>query len=78
MSDTEKLVKSLGKPKKPKKITPEALQLIYRDLENRIREKVSAKVTIKPAHDKKGRIEIEYNSQEELEGIVDKITKGDQ
>ena len=76
--ETEKLVKSLGKPKKPKKITPEALQLIYRDLENRIREKVSAKVTIKPANDKKGRIEIEYNSQEELEGIVDKITKGDQ
>ena len=76
--ETEKLVKSLGKPKKPKKITPEALQLIYRDLENRIREKVSAKVTIKPANDKKGRIEIEYNSQEELEEIVDKITKGDQ
>ncbi len=75
--DTEKLVKTLGKPKKKKKMTPEALQLIYRQLEDRIREKIGAKVEIKPADEKKGRIEIEYFSQDELEGIVEKITKGE-
>lgn len=73
--DTEKLVKSLGKPKKPKKLTPEALQLIYRQLENKIRENIGAKVSIKPSDEKKGRIEIEYYSQEELEEIVNKIIK---
>ena len=73
--DTEKLVKSLDKPKKTKKLTPEALQLIYRQLEDRIREKIGAKVSIKPADEKKGRIEFEYFSQEELEEIVNKITK---
>lgn len=73
--DTEKLVKSLDKPKKTKKLTPEALQLIYRQLEDRIREKIGAKVNIKPADEKKGRIEFEYFSQEELEEIVNKITK---
>lgn len=73
--DTEKLVKSLGKPKKPKKLTPEALQLIYRQLENKIRENIGAKVSIKPSDEKKGRIEIEYFSQEELEEIVNKIIK---
>ena len=73
--DTEKLVKSLGKPKKPKKLTPEALQLIYRQLEDKIRESIGAKVSIKPADEKKGRIEIEYFSQEELEEIVNKIIK---
>lgn len=73
--DTEKLVKSLGKPKKPKKLTPEALQLIYRQLEDRIREKVGAKTVIRPSDEKKGRIEIEYFSQEELEEIVNKITR---
>ena len=73
--DTEKLVKSLGKPAKPKKMTPEALQLIYRQLEDRIREKIGAKVSIKPSDEKKGRIEIEYFTQEELEEVVNKITK---
>ncbi len=74
--ETEKLVKSLGRPKKPKKMTPEALQLIYKKLEDRIREKIGARVVIK-GDQKKGKIEIEYFSQEELEQIVDKITKGD-
>lgn len=71
--DTEKLVKSLGKPKKQKKLTPEALQLIYRQLEDKMRERVGAKTLIKPIDEKKGRIEIEYYSQEELEEIVNKI-----
>ena len=75
--ETEKLVKSLGRPKKPKKMTPEALQLIYKKLEDQIREKIGAKVIIK-GDQRKGKIEIEYFSQEELEQIVDKITKGEQ
>lgn len=74
--ETEKLVKSLGKPKKAKKMTPEALQLIYRQLEDRVREKVGAKVTVRAADEKRGRIEIEYFTQDELEAIVDKITNG--
>lgn len=75
--ETEKYVKSLSKPKRKKKLTPEALQLIYRQLEDKIREKIGAKVTIKAADDKKGRIEIEYYSQDELESIVEKISKGE-
>ena len=74
--ETEKYVKSLGKPKKTKKLTPEALQLIYRQLEDKMREKIGARITVKPADEKKGRIEIEYFSQDELEEIVDKIIKG--
>ena len=74
--DTEKLVKSLGKPKKKKPMTPEQLQLIYRQLEDRLIKSIEAKATIKPADNKKGKIEIEYYSQDELEAIVDKIVKG--
>ena len=73
--DTEKLVKSYGKPKKEKKLTPEALQLIYHKLEDQIRESIGAKVTINPKDEKKGKIEIEYYSQNELEEIVGKIAK---
>ena len=75
--ETEKLVKSVGKPKKIKKMTPEALQLIYRQLEDRIREKVGAKVSVKATDEKRGKIEIEYFTQDELEAIVDKITGGE-
>ncbi len=71
---TEKEVKALGKPKKKKKLTPEALNLIYRKLEDQIRTKIGAKVTISPRDEQKGKIEIEYYSQNELEEIVNKIT----
>lgn len=73
--DTEKLVKAMGKPKKEKKLTPEALQLIYRKLEDKMRESVGAKVTINAKDSQKGTIEIDYFSQDELEEIVNRITE---
>ncbi len=73
--ETEKLVNSLVKPKKEKKPTPEALQLIYRKLEDQIRDSIGAKVVINPKNEKRGKIEIEYFSQNELEEIVNKISK---
>jgi ParB family chromosome partitioning protein len=74
--DTEKLVKSYGKPKKKKPMTSEQLQLIYHQLEERIIKSLEAKATIKPSDNKKGKIEIEYYSQEELESIAEKIVRG--
>ena len=71
---TEKEIKALGKPKKNKKLTPEALNLIYRKLEDQVRAKLGAKVNIIPKDEKKGKLEIEYFSQSELEEIVNKIT----
>jgi ParB family chromosome partitioning protein len=71
---TEKEIKALNKPKKPRKLTSEALNLIYRKLEDQMREKLGAKVNIIPKDDQKGKIEIEYYSQTELEEIVNKIT----
>ncbi len=74
--ETEKLVKNLDTPQKKSKgnKTSEQLQLIYNTLEDRIREKIGAKITINPKNEKKGKIEIEYNSQSELEEIVNRIT----
>ncbi len=74
--DTEKLVKSLGKPKKKKPITSDQLQLIYHQLEDNIIKSIEAKATIKAIDNKKGKIEIEYYSQDELETIVEKIIRG--
>ena len=74
--ETEKLVKQEYKPKTEKKKSSEALELIYRKLEDRIRESLGTKVAIHAKDDKKGKIEIEYYSQEELENLVNHIVSG--
>lgn len=73
--EVEKAVKLLGKEKKEKKKKPddEALELIFRDLEERMKTAMGTKVNISRKDKNKGRIEIEYYSESELERIVDLI-----
>ncbi|GMQ58592.1 ParB/RepB/Spo0J family partition protein [Vallitalea sediminicola] len=73
--DTEKLIKSIIKPKIPKKESPneEALTTIYKDLEDRFKEIFGTKVTINRKNKKKGKIEIEYYSDDELERLIELI-----
>jgi len=75
--DTEKLVKNLQneKPDAPltgKKIDPQLLA-VYRDLEEQMKALLGTKVFINPKDDKKGKLEIEYYSQDELDRIIDLI-----
>lgn len=71
--EVEKLVKLLGKPKKPKKAKEEDkdLSFVYKDLEERMKQAVGTKVTINRRDNSKGKVEIEYYSQSELERIVE-------
>lgn len=74
--EIEKLVKLLGKePKKKKEAEPEdkSLEVIFQDLENRMKSIMGTKVSINKKDKNKGRIEIEYYSAAELERIVDLI-----
>lgn len=73
--EIEKIVKSLGKePKKrEKKQEDEALELIFRELEDRMKSVMGTKVNISRKDKTKGRIEIEYYSEAELERIVELI-----
>ena len=71
--ETEKLVKDYNKPKKEKKEISEAIQLIYNKMEDDFRSRLGTKVKISPKDEKKGKIEIEYYSQEELENIFNQI-----
>lgn len=69
--DTEKLVKLVLSPKTPKvkkKLTHEE---IYHDMEERMKEIFGSKVSIQRKSEHKGKIEIEYYSDEELERILD-------
>ena len=75
--DTEKLVKNIQneKPDAPlsgKKIDPQLLA-VYRDLEEQMKALLGTKVFINPKDDKKGKLEIEYYSQDELDRIIDLI-----
>lgn len=70
--EVEKLMKSLQKekPKKPEK-EETAYDYIYKDMEEKMKEILGTKVTVCHKADHKGKIEIEYYSNEELERIYD-------
>lgn len=69
--ETEKLVKSLKNPKKEvNKTTPEH-QFIYNDIAEKMKSIMGTKVNINAKANGKGKIEIEYYSEEELERIYD-------
>ena len=70
--ETEKLVKSVLEPAAPKKtVTNTAEDAIYQSLEEKMKSIVGTKVSINRKKNNKGKIEIEYYSQEELERIID-------
>lgn len=72
--ETEKLVRELlNPPKEPekKKKDTAAQDLVYERLEEKIKGIIGSKVAIRRKNNDKGRIEIEYYSQDELERIVE-------
>ena len=68
--DTEKLVKELKKPKKEKEKPVIQNAFVYEDLEERIKSIIGSKVHVNHKANGKGKIEIEYYSQEDLERIT--------
>lgn len=74
--ETEKLVKKIQQEKEQpeqketKKADPK-MEAIYRDLEEKMKGILGTKVSINQKDDKKGKIEIEYYSMEELDRIID-------
>lgn len=71
--ETEKLVKDIKSPKKEKPKKEVVNNFLYKDLENRMKEVMGTKVNIASKGKGKGRIEIEYYSEDELERMFDMI-----
>ncbi|WP_367568649.1 ParB/RepB/Spo0J family partition protein [Lacrimispora sp.] len=73
--EVERLVKSLSRKKieKEKPEEEETLTLIFRELEDRMKTAMGTKVSINRKDKNKGRVEIEYYSEVELERIVELI-----
>ena len=68
--DIEKIVRTENKPKLIKKKN-EKLEALYRDIENKLKASIGTKVTITAKGDEKGKMEIEFYSQDDLQKIMD-------
>lgn len=70
--DTEKLVRELLKPKSSDEIVAtNEIGFIYESLEEKLKNIIGTKVSINRKKNNKGKIEIEYYSDEDLERIMD-------
>lgn len=68
--DIEKIVKAKNKPKTEKKKN-EKQEAIYHDIEEKLKASIGTKVTITSKGDEKGKIEIDFYNQDDLQKIMD-------
>lgn len=73
--ELERLSKSGEKPQQKPERKPEngelgRLRVIYKELEKKMKQRLGTKVSILPRNEKRGKLEIEYYSQEELERLL--------
>lgn len=77
--EVEKIVKGILKPdtnKAKKEETPQNIQYIYQDIENRLKEKLSRKVEISSkGKNGAGKIEIEFYSNDDLDRLIELLSK---
>ena len=73
--DIEKLIKDMGKEPKQKVVKKPQNDFVYRDMEEQLKNIMGTKVVIHNKDNNKGKIEIEYYSQEDFERIMDLIKK---
>lgn len=71
--EVEKLVKNIQSPKpkkEPKKVNA-SLELVYRDIEEKLKQSLGTKVSIQSKENGAGKMEIEFFSHEELERLTE-------
>lgn len=73
--EIEKLVRDIDKAPKEKTVKKPQNDFIYRDMEEKLKSVMGTKVTIHNKDNNKGKIEIEYYSQDDFERIIDLIKK---
>lgn len=74
--DVEKLVKNLNKPEKAKKepVTDKALEAVYQDLEEKLKQSLGTKVAITSKGAGAGKLEIEFYTHDDLEKLTELLT----
>ena len=69
--ETERLVKAINEEKPTKKSKKIENEFIYKNIEEKIKMILGTQVKVNHKNNNKGKIEIEYYSNEELERIMD-------
>lgn len=75
--DVEKLVKDLNKPQKPKKevVEDKSLDIIYQDVEEKLKQSLGTKVSIASKGNGAGKLEIEFYTHDDLDKIIELLTR---
>lgn len=73
--EVEKLVKNLHKPKKPKKAENKSLEVIYQNIEEKLKESLGTKVSISSKENGAGKIQIEFYDHDDLDRLMEYIIK---
>ena len=73
--EVEKILKNMGKPAKDKKTKDTKLEVIYQDIEEKLKQKLGAKVVIASKGKGAGKMEIEFYTHDDLEKLVDMLSK---
>ena len=71
--EVEKLVKDIKKPEKPKKKEDETLKAIYSDIGEKLKQRLSTKVTVSAKGNGAGKIEIEFYNHDDLDRLLEMI-----
>ena len=68
--EVERMIRGIASSKKKKDVLNPQMEAVYHSLEESIKNIFGSKVTIRPKSKKKGKIEIEYYSEDDLERII--------
>ena len=76
--ETELMVKNLLAPKKEEKKTKtdDQTDAVFKELERKLADAIGTKVAIRRGRGKRGKIEIEYYSQDDLDRIINMLNTG--
>ena len=73
--EVEKLVKDLHKPEKAPKKENKSLEVIYQNIENRLKESLGTKVSISPKNNGAGKIELEFYNPDDLDRLMEQLMR---
>lgn len=73
--DVEKLVKELSKPKKEVVERDTSMDIFYKDIEEKLKTKLMTKVSISSKDGKRGKIELEFYSNEDFDRLYEELLK---
>ena len=75
--DVEKLVKDFNKPQKAKKeaVEDKSLDIIYQDVEEKLKQSLGTKVSIASKGNGAGKLEIEFYTHDDLDKIIELLTR---